>query len=147
MRGQLGLGLLLLVMMLSSCAESASPGQPPPSPSALGSPSTGSSAADLTIVVDDGQGSTTTWRLTCDPPGGDHPDPAAACAALAAHGERALPPVAKDRACSQVYGGSRTATVTGTWRGQAVNSRFSLVDGCQIARWKSLVGLLPAAGA
>jgi hypothetical protein len=148
MRVQLRLGLLLLVILVSSCADSGSPGQPPPSVSgAPGSPSTVSSAAELTIVVDDGQGSTTTWRLTCDPPGGDHPDPAAACDALAAHGERALPPVAKDRACSQVYGGPQTATVSGTWRGRAVNSRFSLVDGCQIARWKSLVGLLPPAGA
>ncbi len=147
MRGELGLGLLLLVAVLSSCAGSGSPGQPPASVRApSGSPSPESSTTDLTIVVDSGRGTTTSWRLTCDPPGGDHPDPAAACAALSAHGERALPPVAKDRACTQVYGGPQTATITGTWRGQPVHSRFSLTDGCQIARWKSLTGLLPSAG-
>ena len=98
-------------------------------------------------MVDDGNGGRTTWRLTCDPPGGDHPDPAAACAALDKSGERALPPVAKDRACTQVYQGPQTATITGRWKGRTVSSRFSLVNGCEIARWKSLVGLLPPAGA
>ncbi|MDQ1664417.1 MAG: Subtilisin inhibitor-like, partial [Actinomycetota bacterium] len=36
-------------------------------------------AADLTIVVVDGAGASTTHHLTCAPPGGDHPSPEVAC--------------------------------------------------------------------
>ena len=85
------------------------------------------------------------WKLSCDPPGGDHPDPEAACQVLDAHAD-ALRPVAKDRACAQVYGGPEQATITGTWRGQRVFSTLSRTDACEIARWAALEGLLPAAG-
>lgn len=101
---------------------------------------------ELTIVVRDATGAKTSWRLTCDPAGGDHPDPSAACAALTAHGERALPPVAKDLACTQVYGGPETASITGTWQGRRVVSAFSRTNGCEIARWRAMTGLLPTAG-
>jgi hypothetical protein len=141
---------------LGGCAESGAPGPVQATPSAGASTPSASSGSptgqapggtELTIVVDDGHGSRTTWRLTCDPPGGDHPDGAAACQALAKNGDRALPPVAKNMMCTQVYGGDQKATVTGTWRGKPVNSNFSLVNGCEISRWKALVGLLPAVGA
>lgn len=101
--------------------------------------------ADLTIVVDDGKGGKTTWRLTCSPGGGDHPNPANACAVLAKHGRTALTSVPRDQLCTQVYGGPQTAHVTGTWQGKPVDLRLSRTDGCQIARWNALVGLLPAA--
>ena len=94
----------------------------------------------------DGSGARVRWRLTCDPPVGDHPDPDAACRVLAEAGERALPPVSKDRVCTQVYGGPERATVNGTWRGQPVSSTFSRTDGCQIARWNALAALLPPTG-
>ena len=105
-----------------------------------------STETDLTIVVDDGTGKKTTWTLTCDPAGGTHPNPAAACAALAARGTDALPPKRKDVACTQVYGGPQRATVTGTWQGKPVRSSFSRTDGCEIRRWDLLRGLLPSAG-
>jgi hypothetical protein len=101
---------------------------------------------DLTIVVRDGSGKTSTWRLTCDPPGGTHPDPQAACRVLEANGAAALPPVPKDKACTQIYGGPETATITGTWQGKQVMSRFARNDGCQISRWKLMEGLLPRGG-
>jgi hypothetical protein len=43
-----------------------------------------------------------------------------------------------------IYGGPQTAKVVGTWQGKPVASRFSLDNGCQIARWNELLGLLPA---
>jgi hypothetical protein len=137
-RRQLGLALLLAGGVLVGCAapEPAAPG-----PTAAPTSTTGTA---LTVVVEDG--TTTTSQLTCDPPGGDHPDPAAACTALEQNGEQALPPVPKGRACTQVYGGDQTARVTGTWRGQPVDSRFSLTNGCEISRWTSLAGLLPPSG-
>jgi hypothetical protein len=101
--------------------------------------------ARLQVVVDTGAGAPTTWQLTCEPPGGTHPDPAAACAALAA-GAGALEPPAKDQQCTQLYGGPQTAVVTGTWQGRAVRADLSREDGCQVARWRALEGLLPAAG-
>ena len=101
---------------------------------------------DLVIVYEDGSGRKSRWQLTCDPAGGTHPDPAAACEILAAHGAKALPPVPKDVACTEIYGGPDKATVSGTWRGQRVRSTFSRVNGCEISRWDLMRGLLPPGG-
>ena len=110
------------------------------------SPTAGSAATDLVILIDDGSGAKTTWTLTCDPAGGTHPDPDAACRALGTHGATALPPVRKDVACTQLYGGPQQATITGTWQGRPVRSSFSRVNGCEISRWDLLRGLLPPGG-
>ena len=101
------------------------------------------STSELTIVVDDGSGTKTTWQLSCAPAGGTHPDPEAACRALAEHGETALPAVPKDQMCTQQYGGPETATITGTWQGEPVNSTLSRKNGCEIARWDALKDVLP----
>jgi len=106
----------------------------------------GTVTTNLTIVSDDGAGKTETWTLTCDPAGGTHPDPEAACAALSAKGTTAMPAVAKDQMCTQQYGGPQKATVTGTWKGETVNASFSRTNGCEISRWTALKGLLPDAG-
>ena len=103
-------------------------------------------STDPTIVVRDGSGKTSTWRLTCDPTGGTHPDPKTACRVLQANGAAALPAVPKDKACAQIYAGPETATITGTWQGNKVISRFARNDGCQISRWKLMEGLLPSGG-
>lgn len=138
--------------LLTACTAGPagpSPGQPSasaPSPTP-DSPAPSQAPDVLTIVVDDGSGTTTTWQLSCDPPGGTHPDPDAACRALGARGRTALPAVARDRVCSQVYGGAQTATISGRWQGRTVRSSFSLRNGCEISRWKMLEGLLPPAGA
>ena len=105
-----------------------------------------SGSTDLTIAVSDGHGKTTTWHLTCEPAGGDHPNPVAACDALVAAGARWLPEVSKDVACTEIYGGPETARVTGTWRGGPVSVTLSRTDGCQVARWDGLAGLLPVGG-
>ena len=110
------------------------------------SPTAVSAATDLVIVIDDGTGATTTWTLTCEPAGGTHPDPGTACRVLQAHGAAALPPVRRDVACTQIYGGPQRATITGTWQGKRVRSSFSRVNGCEISRWNLLRGLLPPGG-
>jgi len=112
-----------------------------------GGPSVGTGGTDLTIVYDDGKGGeVTTWKLTCEPVGGNHPDGEAGCEALTRSGTSALPAVAKDQICTQNTGGPQTASATGRWDGADVDSRFTLINGCEIARWKALTGLLPAAG-
>jgi Subtilisin inhibitor-like len=140
--------LVMTVGCASQIAETSGPtpgNTMPVTPSEQATPApTGDT--DLTIVINDGSSSTVTWRLTCDPPGGTHPDPKAACRALEANGADALPPVPEDKACTQIYGGPETASITGTWQGQPVMSRFARNDGCQISRWKLMEGLLPPGG-
>lgn len=105
-------------------------------------------AADLTVTLDEtGSGATTTWHLTCGPDGGDHPDPAGACATLAAAGGvTALAPPRKDVVCTEIYGGPQTAHVEGTVAGTRVSADFSRTNGCGIARWDPLAPLLGSAG-
>lgn len=103
-------------------------------------------ATELTVVVTSGPGKgERTYTLLCDPPGGDHPDPEAACRDLAAMPDP-FSPVPVDAMCTQVYGGPQTATVTGTFRGEPVDARFSRTDGCQIARWDEHATLLVETG-
>lgn len=144
-RRRLVLALVAGVLVSGSGCTDQDRGADVPGPSGTGSsaPTTGT---ELVVVGTDGSGARVRWRLTCEPPGGDHPDPEAACRVLAEAGDRALPPVRKDRVCTQVYGGPETATVSGTWRGQPVVSSFSRTDGCQIARWDALAALLPTTG-
>jgi hypothetical protein len=151
--------LAAALLTLAGCGQGSDPGgSVTPTPSTTGGSTTGGSAtdssgaaadgpADLTIVIDDGQGATTTWHLTCAPAGGDHPTPTKACAALAEHGSTALAAVPADRMCTQIFGGAQTAHISGTWQGKPVDARLSRTDGCQITRWDALVGLLPSASA
>jgi Subtilisin inhibitor-like len=137
---------MILVALVSGCSDTTTGTPTPRSTSVSQNPTVAPEATELTIMVDDGAGVKSHWTLTCDPPGGTHPDPAAACRALQANGAKALPPVRKDVACTEVYGGAQTASVAGTWQGQRVRSSFSRVNGCEISRWDLLRGLLPPGG-
>jgi hypothetical protein len=64
---------------------------------------------------------------------------AAVCGDLSA---QSLAPVPRDMACTAIYGGPSEARVTGTLRGEPVDERFSLEDGCQIDRWERNRALL-----
>ena len=120
--------LLSLIALVAGCAG----------------PSVGTGGSDLTVVYDAGRGgAVTTWTLTCDPIGGDHPDAEAACEALAQNAASALPAVPPDRVCTQSIGGPQSAAVTGRWNDADVDSRFTLTNGCEIDRWQALTGLLP----
>ncbi len=55
---------------------------------------------------------------------------------------QALAPVPSNMACTAIYGGPSVARVRGTLRGEPVDVRFSLEDGCQIARWEQNQELL-----
>jgi hypothetical protein len=57
-----------------------------------------------------------------------------------------LAPVPRETACTAIYGGPSVARVSGTLRGEPVDERFSLEDGCQIARWERNRALLGPAG-
>jgi Subtilisin inhibitor-like len=79
--------------------------------------------------------------LTCDPPGGTHPSPEAACAALAAD-VRALEPVPRDAVCTLIFGGPEQATVVGLLDGEDVNAAFERSNGCELDRWDRMAVLV-----
>ena len=83
------------------------------------------------------------WTLTCEPAGGDHPDPAQACEDLAREREP-FAPVPPGSVCTEIYGGPQTATVRGTYRGQPVSLDLKRTDGCTTAQWDRLGAVLPA---
>jgi uncharacterized Zn-binding protein involved in type VI secretion len=86
-----------------------------------------------------------TRTLTCDPPGGNVPNAAAACAALnkvaAAKGGDPFAPTPKGQMCTQIFGGPQTATVKGTWKGRKVDATFGRKNGCEVKRWNDLAAL------
>ncbi|MER7625197.1 SSI family serine proteinase inhibitor [Streptomyces sp. NPDC126503] len=97
---------------------------------------------DLTCESKGGKGGKATIKA-----GGNHPAAQNACERLdhlARQGGDPFATVPENRFCTQVYGGSATAHVTGTWRGRSVDARFSRADGCEIDRWRNLEPVLPA---
>jgi hypothetical protein len=134
MRGPRTFGLMLLLAAATGCGSGGA---------ATGTP-TPAGPDELIIVTRTGKGPAVTWQLMCNPPGGSHPDPATACRVLEEHGDQALPPVPGGTACTQIYGGPEQATITGSWHGRPVRSSFARTNGCEIARWTALTGLLPA---
>jgi hypothetical protein len=76
-------------------------------------------------------------KLTCTAP-----DESDACGAAAGVSSADLAPTPGDTACTQIYGGPQTASITGTLRGEAVNATFARTDGCAIARWDGVKDLL-----
>jgi hypothetical protein len=71
-----------------------------------------------------------TALLTCDPAGGNHPSPAAACATLAAtDGDVAAVEVQPDRPCAHIYA-PVTVTARGYWKGRTVYYRETFPNNC-----------------
>ena len=100
---------------------------------------------ELIVVVGGTGGGRRTYSLVCGPPGGDHPDPAAACRALDELDDP-FAPVPDEQACTEIYGGPQTAVITGTFRGQPVDATFDRTNGCEISRWNAHVALLVEGG-
>jgi hypothetical protein len=102
------------------------------------------SMADLTVTVDpDGDGAkepqTTTVQCATA-------DASEACRAADGIKAKTFAPVPGNVACTEQYGGPETATVKGTLHGEAIDAKFSRVNGCEISRWEQAAGLLEAAG-
>ncbi|MEV7656920.1 SSI family serine proteinase inhibitor [Streptomyces anulatus] len=90
-----------------------------------------------------------TFELECGPTGGSHPQGQAACDRLAEAGatragrQELFRPTPEGTMCTMIHGGDATARIVGTWEGRAVDTTASRRDGCEIARWNSLVPVLP----
>ncbi|MFG3404270.1 SSI family serine proteinase inhibitor [Streptomyces sp. NPDC048142] len=129
----------------------------PPLPGFLdGGQDTGTGAADdvrtrLTVSVENTgvAGADGTFALECGPTGGSHPQGQAACDRLAEAGatrsgrQELFRPTPEGTMCTMIHGGDATARIVGTWEGRAVDTTASRRDGCEIARWNSLVPVLP----
>lgn len=137
----------LAALTLAACGSSAGGGPVTSlSPSGSAPAGGGSGGTSLTITFQDSAtAAPQTWTLTCDPPDGTHPDAAGACAALAA-AQDPFKPLDKSMACTEIYGGPQTATVTGTYQGSPVNASFARTNGCEIARWDAIHTVLGSAG-
>ena len=89
----------------------------------------------LTLWPTGTNGDSITWTLRCEPTGGDHPDAAAACAALTAVQDPfvKLPPPPR---CKEIPGSSpEVAVLEGDVRGRKVRSMFERSNACVAGRW------------
>ena len=106
-------------------------------------PAAANSIAELTVTVDpdgDGGAKPKTATVKCGP-ASDSKE----CAALGDMRADVFQPVPGNMACTQQYGGPETATVTGTFKGEHVDAKFSRVNGCEIARWERMKPVLEVA--
>jgi hypothetical protein len=105
----------------------------------------GGSAVDLRVTVypNGVTGDSTTWTLECGPVGGDHPDPEAACARLAALDD----PFAKLKPtprCDEIPGTSpEVALIEGRFHGREIDETFDRSSGCMFERWDRLGPVFP----
>jgi len=76
------------------------------------------------------------WTLQCEPAGGTHPDPAAACRVLLA-GKYPFAAVPKGVMCPMIVAGTKRALVTGTWLGKKVDMTL-FRGGCYLGRWAKI---------
>ena len=138
--------LLFPLLALAACAQGAS--TPPATPPASEATAPPVNSIELTIMLTESPGTPPhEFRLLASgstpDPSSTLPDPAAALAAVELDGGKILFPVPDpSRACTQQYGGPQVATVTGSYKGRAVNTSFKRTDGCEIARWTAAAPLL-----
>lgn len=137
--------LVLPLLLLAACGTSGQDRLPPADSG--GTAAGGSQRADNDLVIryDSGDGTgVQQWTLTCaGSVQGSHPQAEQACARLDSL-DQPFAPLPADQICTEQYGGPQTATVTGLWRGEAVELALSRVNGCFIAQWDRLVPLVPA---
>jgi hypothetical protein len=125
------------VLIVAGCGSAAAP-------TAGGSAShhhaatTAAAKTDLHFTITNGTtGPVQHWTLRCNPAGGTHPDPAAACRTL----QGLISPFGQQGSikmmCPMILASARQAFITGTYDGHRVSEH--LVDGgCDFSRWAKL---------
>jgi hypothetical protein len=103
-------------------------------------PAAAPALADLRVHVDpDGKGSRAARNTTVRCASRDE---SPLCEKVAALRVADIEPPSRATACTELYGGPETATITGTLRGERVDLKLSRVNGCEIARWEAASALL-----
>lgn len=140
-----GIALLAAAIALTGCAAAST--LPGSGGSTQPGGSGGAMLTSLQVTVRDSAGAAPkTWTLTCDPPGGSHPQASAACAQLAAATSDPFAQTPKGMACSMIFGGDQKAQVTGTFEGRTVSTSFARTNGCEVARWEAVSAVLVIKG-
>jgi len=123
---------------------SSAPGSASPAPPSGSQPGTDNTKLTITVKMSP-TAEPIKRTLKCNPPGGDAPEAASACAALmkvaAVKSGDPFAPTPPGQMCTQIYGGPQTATVKGTWNGRKVDTTFGRKNGCEVKRWNDLAAL------
>ncbi len=90
-------------------------------------------------VDNDGDGGAAAKQLKLDCA---QPSDSAACKVASGMTEDDFAPTPANQACTMIFAGPETATVTGTLHGTAIDAKFSRSDGCEVERWKRVEPLL-----
>ncbi|GAA4238887.1 hypothetical protein GCM10022254_56710 [Actinomadura meridiana] len=129
---------LAMLLTLAGCGDEQANGNPAGAPQGTTSVKPSAPANTLTINVRASkEAPAKSWTLSCEPPSGDHPKAAAACAALTKVKDP-FKPVPENQPCTMIYGGPEIATVKGTWQGKPIDTKFTRDDGCQLNRWSKI---------
>jgi hypothetical protein len=129
---RLAIAALCSLTLFAGCGDDGDDGGGAGGGDRAGGGNTPALAAALTVTVrpEGPDGLVRTRRVECERVGRGAVD--RVCRGL---NDASFAPVPPMRPCTAIYGGPALARVTGTFRGRQVNARFSLEDGCQIARW------------
>jgi len=127
--------------VLAGCGTAKAPGGGSSGTGSAGHSGASQSKIALTFTLANVPGhAPTSWTLRCDPPGGSHPDRAAAeCAALLhmKHTKNPFAPLPKRKNCPMIMVSDKTITVTGRWFGQRVHR--VIMDGtCDLGLFNSV---------
>lgn len=138
-----GIAVLAATALLAGCGTASGGSGGSSQPGGSG----GGKLTSLEVTVRDSAGAAPKiWTLTCDPPGGSHPQASAACAQLAAATGDPFAQTPKGMACSMIFGGDQKAEVTGTFEGRTVSTSFARTNGCEVARWETVSAVLVIKG-
>jgi Subtilisin inhibitor-like len=125
------------LVIAAICAAAATACGSKPAPAGVGSAPAPAPKVSLDITV------TTTpnapskhWTLQCEPAGGTHPNPAAACAVLL-KAKNPFAPLPKGIMCPMIRVGTKTAIVKGTYFGKHIDTTLS-PGGCKLAQWEKI---------
>jgi Subtilisin inhibitor-like len=122
------------ILAIAGCGTATTPGG---GSSATSTPSPAAARVSLSFTMTGLPGQPVQrWTLRCDPPGGTHKDPAAACAALLRMKDP-FAPRPRRMICPMILASGRQIEVTGTWFGRKVH-RHILDGGCDLGLFGSV---------
>lgn len=98
-------------------------------------------ALELTLDAD-GPGGEKATTATVDCPDPPRPGPDELCGKALLLDPEDFEPVPADAACTELYGGPDTLTVTGTVDGEAVDGTFTRENGCEVDRFDNWSAVL-----